>query len=194
MAAFIFFWHTGLRLPDGLFEWALYSCFAATWMSGCLGWIVTTTMPRRLARHGDVIIADEIPVIRRQLQLAADQLALDSVSDTGSTTLAEFYQRRLASFFGKQTHRWVHLTGSRRVHAWLDQEFAQIQRFMAEPEWKNLNQLRELAFAKINTDVQGAGTWLLRRWLFVHIPLTHALIVLIGFHIFWVYLFNAGSI
>ena len=49
-----------------------------------------------------------------------------------------------------------------------------------------VDQLGELLEAKRNLDFQLAGQRLLKLWLFVHIPLTYGLLVLVGAHVWLV--------
>lgn len=194
LSGLVFVWHLKLEFPNGLFEIVLAALFGTAFLSGVFGAIVSRVTPIRLARHGETLVFESIPKFNRELRLRAESLVLESVGQAQSTTLAEFYQRKLADYFAKTHHKWSHIRGSLRVRFQLEQAFAHIEPFLDEQEREILADLKDLTWTKLNLDYQYAGLWLLRGWLFFHIPLSYSLLAFVVFHILFVYTFHAGGL
>jgi hypothetical protein len=64
------------------------------------------------------------------------------------------------------------------------------RRYLNEAEEGLARTLADLIEAKRNLDAQLAGQRLLKLWLFVHVPLTYGLLVLIAAHVWLVLHFS----
>ncbi len=194
LALAVFGFHIRWQVPRGGLEVTLALIFAFTFLSGVLGLFLTVTIPTRLARHNETLIFERIPQFTNNLRRDAQQLVLDSIDGTHSTTIAEFFHRRLAHYFEGPRNRWSHLLGSYRVQFMLNREFRHVKPFLDDTEQTILAKLKTLTDEKHKLDVQHAGLWALRTWLFIHIPLSYSLIVLAGLHVALVLAFNAGGL
>jgi len=189
----LFLLHVQFRLPRGRLETVLALLFAAVVVSGILGLLFSRNLPARLTRHGEEVIFERVPALRRQLQESVEKLALDSVAETGSSTLADFYTARLKGYFDRPHDFWFHLFGSnRRLHARLTR-LAELDRYLSEKERAVAAVLTESIRAKDNLDFHRAGQGLLKGWLFVHIPLTYSLIALAIVHGVLAWAFTHGG-
>ena len=94
----LFVLHIGLHVPNGPLEVTLALLYAAGAGSGLVGLILSSVLTRRLATRGEEMIFERIPVMRKQLREKVEGLVERTVSESHSMTLANFYDRRLASF------------------------------------------------------------------------------------------------
>jgi hypothetical protein len=170
--ALLFFIHLNFHAPRSGFEITLAALFALVTGSG-------------------EVIFEKIPALRHALKTEAESLALGP--DAPSALIAEFYARRLAPFFAGPKNFWLHLTESRRpLHALLA-ELDDLRRFATEQERATLEKLAALVRQKDGLDYNRALQLALKLWLFVHIPLTYALLIFTLLHIVLVFGFSGGA-
>jgi hypothetical protein len=176
-AVALFSIHCGFRLPRGALETALAVLFFAVTLSGVAGLGISRWVPARLTLRGENVIFERIPALRGSVKLEAEALALASVPQTQSTTIADFYEQRLRDYFERPRHLWQHLIGySKPLHRLLAEVDA-LNRYLNAEERALIEQISRLIRRKENLDFQLAAQGLLKLWLFVHIPLTYALIL-----------------
>ncbi|HVT73155.1 MAG TPA: hypothetical protein VHD61_08470 [Lacunisphaera sp.] len=186
LAVLVFGLHTGLRGPHGPLGLALWFVFGTVAASGVFGLWLSRWLPPRLAHSGESLIYEQIPRLRHQLEGEAARLVHLAETEAGSSTLADFHRQVLAPYFA---HRpaWYHpLATDDGMHHRVDVELAALRRYLNDRETAIADQLAELAEAKRNLDFQFSGQRLLKLWLFAHLPLTYALVVLVGAHVWLV--------
>ena len=189
----LFLLHVRLQWPTGWFEGVLTVLYAIVMVSGVLGIIISRGWPKRLTARGGEVPFERIPIVRRQLRERAEALALNSVAEAKSATIAEFYARRLHPFFAGPKHFLSHLFEIRKPLNALLSELGDLNRFLNEAERKVTEQLVVLVRQKDGLDYQRALQLTLRLWLFVHIPVTYSLMLWAIAHIVLVYGFSAGA-
>ena len=189
----LFLLHVRLRWPTGWFEGVLTVLYAIVMVSGVLGIIISRGWPQRLTARGGEVPFERIPIVRRQLREQAEALALNSVAEAKSATIAEFYARRLHPFFAGPKHFLSHLFEIRKPLNALLSELGDLNRFLNEAERKVTEQLVVLVRQKDGLDYQRSLQLTLRLWLFVHIPVTYSLMLWAIAHIVLVYGFSAGA-
>lgn len=190
LAVLVFLLHTGARLPGGLLECLLWSGFVLVAVSGAFGLWLSRWLPPRLARSGESLIFERIPQLRHRLETEARALVRQAEAETKSSTLADFYLRLLAPYFGHVPALFAPLAGSDAGHHYVARELAALRRVLNQREMAIADQLGDLLEAKRNLDYQLAGQRLLKLWLFAHIPLTYGLLVLVGAHVWLVLLYS----
>ena len=178
----VFLTHTGFRIPNGLFETALYLVFSTVALSGVFGIIISRVYPQKLRMHGENVIYERIPGLRHQLQKDTEEIIWKSVQETKSFTLAKFYESRLKNYFSQQQNTFSHLIGSEAPFNKLNEELQQLQRYMVAAERTFLAEVIKCVAAKVNLDQQRACQGMLKYWLFVHIPLTFSLLLMGSIH------------
>jgi len=186
LTVLVFLLHTGARRPGAPLEWLLWLAFVLVAASGAFGLWLSRWLPPRLARSGESLVYERMPMLRRQLETEASALVRQAETETKSTTLADFYLRLLAPYFARHPALLAPLTGDDAAHHHVTRELAALRRFLNQQEMVFVDQLGELLEAKRNLDFQLAGQRLLKLWLFVHIPLTYGLLVLVGAHVWLV--------
>ena len=169
--------HVGFRLPRGPLEIVLTGLFVAVSASGLIGLAISRWVPARLTLHGENLIFERIPALRTGVKQEVEKLVLASVPATQSTTIADFYKQRLRTYFERPRHLLRHLLGySKPLHALLA-EVGAMDRYLNAEERKVMGEIAEYIRVKDNLDFQLAAQGMLKGWLFVHIPLTYALIL-----------------
>ncbi|MCX6938844.1 MAG: hypothetical protein NTU80_13320 [Verrucomicrobia bacterium] len=189
----IFVFHLRFALPKGMFNLTLAALFAAVTVSGILGWWLSRIIPRRLATAGGEVPYERIPIIRRDLRLRAEKIALTTIPEAKASTLAEFYARDLAPAFSANPRFFIHLLGSRRPLNDLLAHLDEAGRYLSPQEQTRAADLAELVRARHHLDFHYANQLLLKAWLFVHIPLTYGLLLFAAVHIVVVYAFSGGA-
>lgn len=187
----LFLIHLNFRAPHGWFEITLAWLFALVSGSGVVGLFFSRVLPRRLATRGGEVIFEKIPALRHALKTEAENLALGA--DAKSPVIAEFYTKRLATFFSGPKDFWLHLAESRRPLNALITELDDLRRFANETERATLEKLAALVRQKDGLDYHRALQLALKLWLFVHIPLTYGLMIFTVLHIILVFGFSGGA-
>ena len=192
-AAILFLLHIRFRVPQGNLEVLLALLFVGVTLSGIIGLGLSRALPPRLTRHGEEIIFERIPALRQQLRMQVEELIVKSVAETDSSTLADYYGTRLKPYFDRPGDLWRHLLGSdsplhRRLVG-----LAALDRYLTDKERAVAGTLNECIRAKDNLDHNRACQGLLKGWLFIHIPLTYALILVAVVHGFLAWSFTRGG-
>ncbi len=189
----IFALHAGLRWPNGILETALACVYVSTVGSGVLGLYWTRTIPAQLARVGEEVIYERIPALHRQVQRQAGEVVLESVTASGATTLADFYVTRLYDFFYRSRSVSYFLRPTTALRRSLMEEMQNLRRYLSEHELTACERLFALVRRKDDLDFHAARQGLLKDWLFVHIGLTYALVVLAVLHGLLALAFRGGA-
>lgn len=189
----LFLAHVRFRPPTGGFETILAWLYLLVTGSGIFGLIWTRTLPKRLTTRGGEVLFERIPAIRRHLQEQVEMLALKTMPDAHSTTIADFYTRHLQDFFDGPRNLSLHIMEIRRPLNLLQNQIAELNRYLGESERATLDKIAMLVRQKDGLDYHQALQLLLRGWLFVHIPLTYSLMIFSIVHIVLVYGFSGGA-
>ena len=184
--------HAGPAWPRGYLDTLLAGVYLLTTASGIAGLYLTRTIPRQLARMGEEVIYERIPAFQLQVRRRAGEVVLESVAASGSTTLADFYTARLYDFFGRPRgwgYFWRPTSARRRA---LMREMRDLRRYLSEQEQTGCERLFGLLRRKDDLDFQSARQNALKLWLFAHIGLTYALVVLALLHGLLAHAFQGG--
>jgi hypothetical protein len=186
--------HAGLTWPTGVLESALAIFYLCTVTSGLVGLYWTRTIPAQLARVGDEVLYERIPALHRQVRRQAGDVVLESVAASGATTLADFYVARLYDFFHQTRGVSYILRPTSALRRTLMEEMQHSRRFYSEHELSACERLFALIRRKDDLDFHRARQGLLKTWLFVHIGLTYALVVLAVLHGLVATTFRGGAL
>lgn len=189
----LFAFHVRFKLPTGWFDTILFLLYALVTLSGIFGLFISRMIPKRLTSRGGEVLQERIPMIRRSLQEQAETLALKSVPEAQSTTLADFYLRHLKSFFERPQNFWPHLFEIRRPLNSLVNKISDLNRFLDEKERDTAAELTDLVRQKDGLDYQRTLQITLKAWLFAHIPLTYSLLIFSVIHVVLVFAFSGGA-
>ena len=182
LAIVIFAAHTGLSWPDAVLEWLLWWLFVLTAGSGLLGLYWSRSLPRRLNQTDEELIFERIPQHAATLRKRAEALVVQAASETDSTLLGEHYRQHLAGLFTAPRWRWRSLGHGDHVTRHHGRLIA-LERYLSEAEKPFTRELAALCRQKSDLDMHYTVQGLLKGWLFVHVPLTAAMLVLAVVHL-----------
>jgi hypothetical protein len=191
-SAGLFALHAGPAWPNGKLETSLAVVYLLTFGSGLVGLYVSRAIPRQLARVGEEIIYERIPAFRRQVAQEANQTVLGAVQASGATTLADFYAARLYSFIQRPRGTPYMLWPTSALRRALMREMQDVRRYLSDQEQAACERLFALVRRKDDLDFHEARQKLLKLWLFAHIALTCALVMLAVAHALVVHAFHGG--
>lgn len=189
----LFLAHVSFRVPNGWFEVTLACLYFIVMVSGIFGLALSRLMPKRLTTRGGEVLYERIPAIRRALQESAESLALKSIPEVQSSTIADFYVRELKPFFEGSRNFWLHLLEVRRPLNTLLDRINDLNRYSNDVERAKLTQLADMVRQKDGLDYHHAIQTLLKVWLFVHIPFTYSLLIFSFVHVVLVFAFSGGA-
>ena len=196
----VFVSHSDFSLPDTAFEWALWTGFVLVTLSGILGTYLSWSLR---TRHGvdERLSYDRIPTRRAELAQEVHALVVDG--DPAPTLFAlpelphdawivDLYTTQLRHFFKGPRGTAAHLIASKRPLKRLTDEIDNLSRYVDEQGQEKLAAIRKLVAEKDRLDFARVHLGLSKAWLFVHVPLTYALVVMTALHILVVYAFSSG--
>ena len=188
----VFVVHTKYQFPGSLLHWMLWSLFALVSLSGLAGAIMSWILPSRFEAQGERVLFDRIPFFRARLAEQAEAIARESIQDGNTRSIARLYVDTLGDFFAGPRNIVSHLAASKVPQARLLGQLTAIERYLDDSGKARLQRMRELVETKSQLDFHYANGGLLRLWLFVHVPATYALLVVIAVHVVLEYAFAAG--
>jgi hypothetical protein len=197
IAAFIS--HSDFSLPDTVFEWALWAGFVLLTLSGIFGTYLAWSLQ---VRHGidERITYDRIPARRAEIaqevhttvaktEPVAAAIALPAPSH--DAWIKDLYTLHLRDFLQGQRNSAAHLVGSQRPLKRLTDEIDNLSRYVDQKSQEKLAAIRTLVVEKDRLDFARVHLGLSKAWLFVHVPVTYALVVLSVLHILVVHAFSS---
>ena len=199
IAAFIS--HSDFSLPDTGFEWALWVGFVLVALSGIFGtYLEWSLKTKRVIDEG--VGYDRIPT--RRAELARDVHAAVAKTDRTAAAIGlpappydawimDLYNNHLRDFFQGQRNFTAHLIGSQRPLKQLTDEIDNLSRYVDERGQGKLAAIKNIVVEKDRLDFARVYLGLTKAWLFVHVPVTYALMVLTVLHVLVVYAFSSGA-
>jgi hypothetical protein len=194
LTAVVFGIHVRWHVPNGIFESLLSLLYASVFLSGIVGLFVSRSFAKRLTTRGSEVLFERIPVYRKRLATEVESLVLDCLDETESTAIAQFYADRLRPFFAATRNFWHHLRQSSRPRFALVSELQSYNRYLNDSEREVMKEILARVESKDDLDYQYALQATLKYWLFVHVPLTYALLVFAVFHLLLVSSFSGGAL
>jgi len=185
-----FFWlHTGVIWPKGLYEQILTGFFYLITINGIVGYLLQRIYPLRLTETGVEIVYERIPKEIVTLREQSESLVLACTKSTSSDTLAKHYMDTLDWFFRRPRFFLSHVLGGQKGRYWIRQQFDAVRRYLNDAESDYLDQLIQLARLKNKVDLHYSLQFMMKGWLFIHLPLTLGLIVLAIWHLVLVHVY-----
>ncbi len=184
--------HAGFQLPQGSLEFGLCLLFALIAASGFVGLFLSRVIPVGLTSRGEPVLFERIPALRLGLQREVEEIIVECAKANQTTTISDFYTKRLDNFFRRPQNVLYHLMGWTRAMLQLEREIEAMDRYLNDNERDAVALILERAHLKDDLDYQWARQLVLKGWLFVHIPLTFSLLILAALHVFVVYGFRGN--
>lgn len=199
IAAFIS--HSDFSLPDTGFEWALWAGFVVVTLTGIFGTYLAWSLQAK--RGIDERVGDDRTVTRRAELAQAVQAVVAMTAPAAATAvlpappyhawIMDLYTNHLRDFFDGQGNVIAHLIGSQRPLKRLTEEIDNLSRYVDKQAQEKLEAIKTLVVEKDRLDFARVHLGLTKGWLYVHVPVTYALIVLTVLHVFVVYAFSSGA-
>ncbi len=170
--------HAGPGWPAGWLSWALWLLSIWTVATGCLGLALQRTIPRVLtARSGLEVLYERIPELVDDLRHKAEALVSNDPS-----SLRVFYESRLAPALAAPRRDPLVLLGGSPSTRPLE-PLEHLRALLPDEEKERLEGLESLMQAKVDLDVHYTLQQALRSWLWLHVPPSVLLLVLVILHI-----------
>ena len=177
LSVLLFGLHTGFRAPAGSLETALAILFGIVVVSGVIGLIFTRLLPSLMARSGEPLTYESIPKFETRLRREVEGLVEDAEDQSGTTAVGDLYLQHLSAYF-KPLPAWGFLFGKpKKLFSRAINDLDKVERYTGESEYPVLEKIRAKVRQKYNLDVQKGAQFLLRSWLFIHIPFTYSLLI-----------------
>lgn len=176
----LMFMHIGFQTPQGVLAWWLWALSIWVVGSGLLGIILQKWIPTLLnSGLSTEVHYDRIPELVTDLSERAEKVA------TGSHyQVREFYQQTLAPALAAPRTRAIYffdVTGGMQAKV---RQFEYLRDLLPSEERSTVDDLQEMYEAKLEIDAHYTLQKALRWWLYLHVPVSLAVLVLLGFHIF----------
>jgi hypothetical protein len=192
--------HTDFSLPDTGFERALWAAFVLVALSGIFGTYLAWSLQAK--RIDERVRYDRIPV--RRTKLARDVRAVVTEIDQAAPVMAlpappydawimDLFNTHLRDFFQGPRNFTAHLIGSQRPLKRLTDEIDNLSSYVDQHGQEKLAAIKNLVVKKDRLDFARVYLGLTKGWLFVHVPATYALVVLMVLHVLVVYSFSSGT-
>jgi hypothetical protein len=139
------------------------------------------------------VIFEQIAGYRTQLARHAEDLVMGSTAESGSTTLIDLYLQQIEPFLCGPRNILYHLLESNRPLHRLQMELDHVKTYQDQKGQSRVDKLSEIIAAKDALDYQFSLQLTLKAWLFVHVPFTYTLLVLVAVHLVLVYGFSLAA-
>jgi CRP-like cAMP-binding protein/Fe-S-cluster-containing hydrogenase component 2 len=172
--------HSGFRLPNGALFWWLWILSVWVTISGMVGVVLQKWLPRILASALSIeVVYERIPELIQAIRKNADNLATNC-----SLPVKDFYRKKIATSLTAPTSRliyFVDITGGiqRRLR-----QFDFLKTLLPSIEREKLLELELIYKSKLEIDAHYTLQKALKVWLYLHLPASVVLLVLVAIHLF----------
>ena len=174
--------HVQFRWPQGRLELILFGLFVATFVSGLFGWYLTRQLPKRLSKVRDEVIFERIPHFRAIVCQQAQEIMRDLLGESPAMALADFYTSTLTPYFVRHRGWYYYVRPTNRTRNHILNRLRDLERFFTGSEKEAAEKLARLVDRRDDLDFHAALQGQLKLWLFAHISLTYALMLLATLH------------
>ncbi len=194
ISTWLFLEHVGYRFPTGLFETHLYVLYSLLLISGFLGWLVMRALPETLRADGREVNPLRIPdELAGMVKKSDDCIAGLEPGELNPEILKGYFEvvrpylcsgcgilpSRIHPEFGVPQSLIQRLQDYESPTVLFSSEpFLPVQRIVREKAVLDLHRVRQ--------------RWM-RGWLFVHVPVTGVMVLMIILHVILVTAFKAGG-
>lgn len=193
--------HSEFSLPETNLEWILWLAFVVVTLSGAIGTYLSWSIKTRQAID-DGLTLERIPVRREELARAVHTAAKRAPQVPDDLRLPELphdawildlYTSHLRPFMQGPRHVTAHVFSSQRHLKRLTGEIDILMQYVDAGAQEKLAAIRALVIEKDRLDFARVHLGLMRGWVYVHVPVTYALVVLTLLHGVVVYAFSSGA-
>ncbi len=174
------FMHVGFGAPQGILTWWLW--FLSIWvvLSGLLGIALQKWIPTLLTSGLSIEVHyDRIPELVGEIRERAEHLVTGCAPST-----RDFYRKTMApALAAPQTHLIYYLDITGGIRSRIEQ-FAYLRALLPAEEKQKLDTLQDLYRTKLEIDAHYTLQKALRGWLYLHVPVSIVVLVLLALHVF----------
>lgn len=178
----LFLIHINFRFPTGWFEGTLAALYLGVAGTGVIGIFLSRRIAPLLVKPDREVLYERIPSHCHRIRERVEELVLQSVSETDSKTIADFYARRLRHYFEKPAFVMPNFLQPKSPRKAVLSDLRALERYLNDAERKILGEITELFALKDDLDFEYTYQSVVKYWLFLHIPLTYMLLVFAALH------------
>jgi len=180
LALLLVLMHSGFRLPTGTLTWWLFILSLWVTLSGLLGVFLQKWIPKILTSGLSIeVVYERIPELIEEIRDRAETLVVLSTDP-----VKDFYRKNMApALIGPQTKLIYYLDITGGVHSHVKQ-FEYLSKLLPSEEKERLTQLQSYYKTKLEVDAHYTLQKALRWWLYLHVPASLVLILLVGLHVY----------
>jgi hypothetical protein len=172
--------HTGFKLPSGTLNWWLWLSAIGVTVSGLLGAALQKWIPSVLSSGlATEVVYERIPQLCDEIRDRAEKLVAG-----GSEPLSDFYRLELSPRLATPARSTLYFLDISGGLASQLRVFEYVRKFLPSEELAKFNELLSLYRAKLELDAHFTLQWVLRGWLYSHLPLSLLLFALVLLHLF----------
>ena len=185
--------HVEYRVPDGIVEITITVIYVVVMTSGILGVFINRVFARRLSYLDEDIIFERIPLYLTKLRCDVESIIVESVENSGSTTLSDYYFSNLAVYFKRHHFFFTHLLGSNYGFLRVKDGLGKQMRYLNKKEAEYALDLDSMLHKKNLLDTHFALQSVLKYWGVLHSPMAMILFLATLVHIVLVYAFRGAA-
>jgi hypothetical protein len=184
LALVIFILHVDRSWPHGIFNTILFVFFLLMIFTGFLGLYLFRSVPKKLIFFGPEMLFDQMPGRYEALRLEAESAMKAALEQSDCQELKDFYLKHLYDYFKKPNNTKLFMCGINNDDK--EQYIRELEssiRYANQAETASIEKLVLLIRQKYDLDYCYAQKLLLKRWLYVHIPIAYLLIAFVIIHV-----------
>jgi len=174
------FMHSGFHVPKGILTWWLWILSIWVTLSGMLGALLQKWIPTILTSGlANEALYERIPELIAEIRNKTEALV-----QTCADPVKDFYRKKIAMALTAAQPRMIYfldVTGGIQSRI---KPFEYVRGFLSLEEREKLDKLESFYKTKLEIDAHFTLQKTLRWWLYLHVPASLVLLVLVGFHIF----------
>ena len=194
VSAYMFLVHIEFRIPSGNFESQLFILYSLILGSGFMGWVLMRAIPSQMRSDGMESnrsrIPDELDLLREMSDRGMKELASAEMSSDIFNTYFEVIRPYLHTSCGLIPSRIHPDYGVPRSLVDKIQDYVSPTVLFSSEQFTAIHKLVQ---KKAMLDRHAVFQRWLRGWLFIHVPLTGVMAMLICFHVLLIFGFSAGE-
>ena len=190
----LFVAHCDYRWPNGVFENILAWLFLLVAVSGLAGLWLSRKLAYALAQQAEPVVYERLPGLRDHLRKQVESRVEQAVKECGAYALSEFYEKHLFDYLSAWRDFWTHLLRSNAVSTLWNTRFDVLQTYLGGSGSVYVSEIRDLTARKADLDYQWAARSILKCWLFIHVPVSCALMLFVLLHCVLIYAFGWSMI
>jgi len=179
---YLFAIHLNFKLPTGVFETLLASMFVLVWVAGVLMLLTQPWLNRNLVREQDNNVFDNFDHHRNTMRHQIEKIVFTHIEQTRTQKLLMFYLQYLKQFVDNKHSALFYFLHYHTFQLELKKDINALRGFLPASDQVAIKQLENLISKKLSLEHRYHKRNLLRCVIYLHIPLSYALLVAVALH------------